>query len=168
MKKYNLYLIILVLSLTFIAFSIRNRVTINVSNSLPRGLYWLTKVKEPEDIKKGDIVLFDTPEKAKKYVYGRGYQDKKIKQILKIVVATDEDNLMRIGNKLYINHLSNFIFLEKDSLKRPLPYLTTEDLQPQEKELFVLGTHYRSFDSRYYGSIKRSNVKATGKLLISF
>ncbi len=168
MKKYNLYLLISVLSVFLIAFCVRSQVTINISHSLPRGLYWLTEVKEPEDIEIGDIVLFDTPEKAKKYIYGRGYQNRDVKQILKMVAATEKDQITKKDSRLYINGFSNYRFLMKDSLGNPLPQLSTEELQPHEGDLFVIGTHYRSFDSRYYGVIKRSNVKATAKLLIKF
>ena len=57
MKKYNIYLLISILSVFLITFYIRSRVTINISHSLPRGLYWLTEVKDSEDIEKGDIVI---------------------------------------------------------------------------------------------------------------
>ncbi len=168
MKKYNIYLLISILSVFLIAFCVRSRVTINISHSLPRGLYWLTEVEAPEDIEKGDIVLFNTPKKAEKYIYGRGYQSRDVKQILKMVAATESDQVTRKDSRLYINGLSKYYFLTKDSLGNPLPQLPTEELQPHEGDLFVIGTHYRSFDSRYYGVIKRSNVKATAKLLIKF
>ena len=168
MKKYNLYLLILVLTTTAIAFSIRSHVTINVSDSLPKGVYILNYIKDPDTIKKGDIVLFDTPENAKKYIYGRGYLNPNVKQLLKKVAATNKDHVMRINNKLYINRLSHSTFKEMDSLKRPLPYLSTKELQPREEELLVLGTNQNSFDSKYFGTIKRSDVKATAKLLFNF
>ena len=168
MKKHNIYLLIFILSVFLIAFGIRSRVTINISHSLPRGLYWLTQVKAPEDIEKGDIVLFNTPTKAKKYIYGRGYQSRDVKQILKRVAATEKDQITKKDSRLYINGFSNYRFLMKDSLGNPLPQLSTEELQPHEGDLFVVGTHYRSFDSRYFGNIKRSDVKATAKLLFPF
>ncbi len=111
MKKYNIYLLISILSVFLIAFCVRNRVTINLSHSLPRGLYWLTQVKAPEDIEKGDIVLFKTPKKAEKYIYGRGYQNRDVKQILKMVAATEKDQISRKGSRLYINGLSNYCIL---------------------------------------------------------
>ncbi len=168
MKKYNIYLLISILSVFLIAFCVRNRVTFNISHSLPRGLYWLTQVKAPEDIEKGDIVLFKTPKKAEKYIYGRGYQNRDVKQILKMVAATEKDQISRKGSRLYINGLSNYCILIKDSLGNPLPQLSTKELQPHEGDLFVVGTHYRSFDSKYFGNIKRIDVKATAKLLLHF
>ncbi len=85
-----------------------------------------------------------------------------------MVVATDEDNLIRFGNMLYVNSYFKGYFLEEDSLGNPLPQLSAEDLQPYKGEIFVMGTHFRSFDSRYFGSIKRDDVKATARLLIKF
>lgn len=92
-------------------------------------------------LKKWDIVLFNTPENAEKYLYGRDYQNRDVKQILKMVAATENDKIIRKGNRLYIDGLFKFAFFKEDSLGNPLPRLSTEELQPYEGDLFVVGTH---------------------------
>lgn len=168
MKKYNLYLIIFILTLYTALFSVRDRITINVSDSLPRGVYWLTKVEDCSSIKNGDIVVFPIPKHAEKYIYGRNYQEECVKTLIKKVAATGEDLVTRKGNHLYINGSFHSYFLEVDSKGRPLPVLSNEELQPRVAELFVVGTNLNSFDSKYFGVIKGTDVENTAKLIFSY
>jgi signal peptidase I len=165
MKKYNFYLIILILSLVSILFAVRNHLTINVSSSLPRGVYWLIGTGE---ITKGDIVIFNIPKKSEKYIHGRKYLKKDVKKLLKKVVATEKENIFRIDDKLYINGKFHSYIKSKDSNGRNLPYLSTRDLQPKSNEFFVLGINPNSFDSRYFGAIKRSDIESKAKLILKY
>ncbi|WP_372712935.1 conjugative transfer signal peptidase TraF [Ilyobacter sp.] len=165
MKKYNFYLIIFILSLVSILFALRNHLTINVSSSLPRGVYWLA---EAEEIERGDMVLFNIPKKSEKYIHGRKYLKKDIKKLLKKVVATEKERIVRIDDRLYINGKFHSYIKSKDSNGRTLPYLSTRDLQPRFNELFVLGTNPNSFDSRYFGAINRSEIEKKAKLILKY
>ena len=165
MRRYNLYLMILILSLVATIFGARHHFTVNISDSLPKGVYWLTKAK---GIKKGDIVLFNVPENAEKYIHGRKYLKKDVKKLLKKVAATEKDNIMRIDDKLYINREFHSYIKNKDSKGRELPYLSSDSLQPMTGELLVLGTHPSSFDSRYFGVIKKSEIENKAKLILKY
>lgn len=159
--------IINVLSILLVFFYgikyLQNNYGYNVTKSLPKGIY---KLYEPTDIKKGDIIVFDIDSEKKELMVNRNYiNDPKIK-LIKKVTATSGD-VIRIDKKLEINDVSNRYVIEKDSYGRQLPvWYGTHILK--DDEYFVEGTDLFSYDSLYFGAIKKNQIQKKAKLVWSF
>ena len=155
MKKYrNKYLILLIflITLNILGIYTRKSFVINISSSIPVGIY---KVDKSTDFKRGDIVTFST----KKYKDILDYPGS-IKNITfsKYVVGISGDYIRIENNKIYINNKKKGNIFKVDRLNNKLPQLKEKEYIVKEDEVFVLGTNDKSFDSRYYGCIKKSDV----------
>lgn len=143
----------------------RGRYAVNISASLPMGIY---KLYEIEKIEKGDIVMFSFPPEAEKYIRERKYLPDNVKTLLKRVTAVEGDNVEVRDKTLYINNEEYWLakIKEKDSKGLLLPRMKNQILE--KDEYFVLGTHPTSFDSRYYGTIKREVILKKAELVWEF
>jgi conjugative transfer signal peptidase TraF len=135
------------------------RLSVNVTPSVPVGLYW-SHHSAPV---RGDFVLIALPPLLRNLAVGRGYL-RHDHHILKKVAATDGDRVCRRGLAVWINSHIRVWARRNDALGRALPvWIGCRNLAGEE--LFILGTHPSSFDSRYFGSILRSDVIAVANPL---
>lgn len=130
---------------------------INVTESLPRGIYYISNIT---DLKKGDIVIFKPVKEADIYIT----QD--YKYMMKEVAALKEDKIQIIDNYLYINGENWGEVLKEDSLGNPLPQL--KNIEIPEDEVFLATKAYKSFDSRYWGTLKKEKILKKAKLILKF
>ena len=151
--------LIIGLSFLLILFAGSKFILFNLTPSLPRGIYLLLPAK---DIQRGDIVVFDVPLKLKECEYIPKYT----KLLLKNVGALANDKVQIKDNFLYINNTKYGKIYTKDGQGVRLPKLSENELQPKENEFLPLASHQNSFDGRYYGTIKLSEVKNKAKLII--
>lgn len=113
----------------------------NSTPSIPVGFYYLSANAEP---KVGDNIALVFPEKPKH-------------QFLKPVSAVEGDFVCSQDGTLSINGSDVAVALKKDSKGNALP--RTEICRKLEKdEFFVLSSHKRSYDSRYFGPVKRLQI----------
>lgn len=91
------------------------------------------------------------------------------KPLLKRVAAVAGDIVER-GELITVNRneLTGSVVLKEDSMGRPWPYSKRSSLTLKTGELWVMGEAKRSFDSRYFGQVKTSQVLAVYKPLILF
>lgn len=132
--------------------------TINKTKSLPRGIY---RLYPPVDLQKGDIIVFEIPEKAE-LMFKRGYVSN-IDTLMKKLAALPGDHIEIVDQELYVNENNWGKIYEKDKLNRPLPKLQVEDLKPRENEVLVLSDINNSFDGRYFGPIETRRIKHKAK-----
>ncbi len=155
MKKYKkkyLILLIFLLVLNILGIYTRKSFVINISSSIPIGIY---KVDKSIDFKKGDIITFST----KNYSDILNYSGSIKNVTFSKYVAGISGNYIRIeNNKIYINNKEKGNIFKVDGLNNKLPQLKEKEYIVKEDEVFVLGTNNKSFDSRYYGCIKKSDV----------
>lgn len=113
----------------------------------------------------GSIVEFSPPQIAVDYAVERwGYEPIDV-FFIKPIIAIEGDHVDAGGDVLLINGTVMGAILETDSAANTLPRWR-ESRVLQEGELFVFSDyHPASFDSRYYGPIKRDQVLSTRKLL---
>ena len=151
MKKY-IILSIFLLVLNILGIYTRKSFVINISSSIPVGIY---KVDKSTDFKRRDIVTFST----KKYKDILDYPGS-IKNITfsKYIAGISGDYIRIENNKIYINNKEKGNIFKVDELNNKLPQLKEKEYIVKEDEVFVLGTNDKSFDSRYYGCIKKSDV----------
>jgi conjugative transfer signal peptidase TraF len=135
---------------------------INLTASVPVGLY-VRCVAPPRT---GNFVLVRLPMGLRQFAARRGYLPLH-RLLLKIVVAGPGDVVCRLGARVWAGGHSGVWALRTDALGRPLPnWRVCRRLRASE--LFVLGSHSGSFDSRYFGPINRDSVLGTVRPIISF
>ena len=112
--------------------------------------------------------MFLFPEDAEKYIRERKYVPDNVNTLLKHVVAVEGDKVETKNKTLYINDQEFWLgkIREKDSKGLPLPIMKSKTLE--RDEYFVFGTHPTSFDSRYYGVIKRELILKKAELVWEF
>lgn len=131
------------------------RIVYNASNSAPRGWYWIAPHAA---IHTGDYVLAELPPAAAALADARHYLPRTI-PLLKHVAARAgqrvciRDRIVRIDDKPLARAL------EHDSQQRALP-IWNQCRALNDDELFLFNAQrVASFDSRYFGPIRRSAVR---------
>lgn len=144
--------IVIILILTYI-FNLN--FGINKSNSAPKGVYLYLK---PEDLKKGDYIVFDIDKKWKNLTMFRNLKNIKVR-FLKEIVAENGDNLEIRNNHLYVNGEDYGEYMDK---------IEKADLKIENGEYWVLSKEKNSLDSRYFGSVPKEKIEKKAKLIYGF
>lgn len=152
MKNKLRYLLSFLLFLNILGFFLRKIFVINISSSIPVGIYKIEKIK---GYKINDIVGFCT----ENYPQIKEYKGS-IKNIsfCKYIGALEKDKINLLENYLYINDTKKGLIKERDGLNNKLPQLAKIEFYIKEDEVFLLGDNDYSFDSRYYGPIKKKDI----------
>ena len=185
------FLIFLIISFfSFIIFSKKNRYVFNISESLPIGIY---QKLEDKNFQKGDLVILDIPKERMDFMISRGYIDgNMLKTMLKRIegvegetfkVLTVEElkgSLFSENNEFSSIEISSlpkkFLIKENkilgsisnfDSRGRQLPQIKSP-LILNKDEFFVMGESDNSFDSRYFGKIKKEEILYKVKPILTF
>ena len=185
------FLIFLIISFfSFIIFAKKNRYVFNISESLPIGIY---QKLEDKNFQKGDLVILDIPKERMDFMISRGYIDgNMLKTMLKRIegvegetfkVLTVEElkgSLFSENNEFSSIEISSlpkkFLIKENkilgsisnfDSRGRQLPQMENP-LILNKDEFFVMGESDNSFDSRYFGKIKKEEILYKVKPILTF
>ena len=78
---------------------------------------------------------------------------------MKRIVADSKDKIEIIDNSLYVNGEDYGKYIEE---------LPRADIKINEGEYWVLSKKKNSLDSRYFGSIKESEIEKKAKLIYAF
>jgi conjugative transfer signal peptidase TraF len=136
---------------------------INLSRSFPLGLYWDTRTVAQRQ----DLVYFSPPttpvfELAK----SRGYIDANAfggyQAMIKKIVAGPGDTVSVTDQGVIVNGnpIKNTKPLSKDTEGRELPYYRISNYQMQGDEVLLISDLSPiSFDARYFGPIKRRQIR---------
>ena len=176
--KYNskilkVYLFFFILMLIFKIIAMNY--TIVITESLPLGIYKLYAIKDT--IKIGDIVQFKPDEDTVKFIKNRGYLPEIANTLVKEVAAdySNRDEIKLIYdtnlklNLLYVGEKNYGPIFLKDSKGRDITFVSLEDLKPKNSDEFLLlSSHYKSYDSRYFGLINRKQILNKAKIKIKF
>ena len=185
------FLIFLIISFfSFIIFAKKNRYVFNISESLPIGIY---QKLEDKNFQKGELVILDIPKERMDFMISRGYIDgNMLKTMLKRIegvegetfkVLTVEElkgSLFSENNEFSSIEISSlpkkFLIKENkilgsisnfDSRGRQLPQIKSP-LILNKDEFFVMGESDNSFDSRYFGKIKKEEILYKVKPILTF
>ena len=130
---------------------------LNVSSSLPRGLY----MRMPsEEICRGDYIIYEPPKEVKEIIirngWGNGEHDflKKVGAVAGDKFSINADTLIFEIEGKYIGKV-----FEKDNVGHELPKMRGEFEVPQDCVL-PIATSEGSFDGRYSGVIEKNRIKA--------
>lgn len=137
----------------------------NTSRSIPIGLYWITK----NPIQKGEYVLFCPPQKTifqkalkRGYIHS-GFCPGGFGYMMKRVLASHNDVVSINSRGVWVNNsfVEHSIPHRTDEKARSLPELTLRQVLLKNSELLLMTDQSDlSFDARYFGLIKRSQIKA--------
>ncbi|USP11879.1 S26 family signal peptidase [Aeromonas dhakensis] len=138
------------------------RLIYNPSDSVPVGWYRVEPLDHrpgslPRSLSVGSIVLVPLPAEAAMLAAQRGYLPLRI-PLLKRVGAVAPQHVCIVAGQVRIDGVLVAAVLPTDRLGRPLPSLRLcRRLEPGE--LFLLSvTNPASFDSRYFGPVRASNI----------
>ena len=137
---------------------------INTSRSIPVGLYWLTE----RPIEKGVYVLLCPPpgnvfdEAKQRGYFSAGFCPGDYEYLMKKVLAAKKDKVSISDDGVRVNgELLPFSSpLIADKQGRPLPVLRGEYELGAADLLLMTDVSPLSFDSRYFGLVKRAQIKA--------
>lgn len=124
----------------------------NASASVPIGLYLIV----PRPLRIGDNVLVRLSGAMQVLAERRSYVGANT-LLLKHVAAMEGDWVCRRGQTVLISGRQVVIALGADRAGKPLP-MWQGCHQLQDGQVFALGTHAESFDSRYFGPIDREQI----------
>lgn len=146
---------------------------INTSNSIPLGLYWITK----HSIQKSEYVLFCPPQKpifqkalTRGYIHS-GFCPGGFGYMIKRVLATYGDTVSINPFGVWVNNqfVAHSVPYPKDEQDRPLPELHLHQYTLKNSELLLMTDQSElSFDARYFGLINQSQVKAVIKPVLTW
>jgi conjugative transfer signal peptidase TraF len=125
----------------------------NASPSVPRGMYVVSS-KTPYG--RGDLIIAALPPGAASLAALRGYLASGI-PVLKRVSGLKGDRVCRDGLLIRVNGRMVAMAKRADAQGRGLPAWSGCVLL-QEDDAFVLGDRPDSFDGRYFGPLKRTQI----------
>lgn len=141
---------------------------INVSGSLPMGIY---RVEDGTTaLERGSIVIVCLSERWSRFaldrsILGSGACPGGSYGVGKVVVAVSGDVVTTSQNSLLVGNtvLVNGATLARDQLGRLMPHHPWGRHTLRAEELWLYSCHPSAFDSRYFGPVIRSQVNAVVK-----
>ena len=125
-------------------------IVFNKTPSIPIGIYLLLPYdNEKDSLNVGDIVIFDMPKDIEKFVKEREYTSNDTNTFIKTVGAIEGMSIEVREEKLFIDGEIKGEVALTDTLNRELPQIN--NFIVSKGHFFPLGTHFHSFDVRYYG-----------------
>ena len=165
MKRLTAWVAILLLSIFTLAIVlITMGFRVNITDSIPLGLYRITEIKE---LKNNFVIFCPDDRPVFQQARNRGYIDSGFCKgcygyLMKKVVAIKGDEISVTDEGVFVNHqrLPFSKPISTDGLNRPLPQWRMSNYQLKEDELLVMTNQSEwSFDSRYYGPVRKGQIK---------
>jgi len=157
--------IVLVFLAIFILYEVGFR--INITSSMPIGLYLLCEAK---DLKNDDLVAVKLPPEQLSLGLERGYIKTKDTILVKQLIALPGDKVLYKDKQITVNGI--FVYkcsaTAKDGQGRNMNPLKEGIYTLGDNEYWVLGKNDDSWDSRYFGLIERKTLINRVKLILAF
>lgn len=141
------------------------KIAVNLTPSMPRGIYLLMPVK---NLSRGSLIAACNPNKEAVALYvKRGYLPESHRcssgaaPIIKPIAAVPGDTVKLDDSGVSINdqHIDHSQIEDLDSNGHPIPHLLPGIISLANDHFFVMSTHSaRSLDSRYFGPIQKMDV----------
>lgn len=145
-----------VAALLFFAFPPKQRFMMNLTDSVPVGLYLM---HYDSSIGVGDLVAFPPIGNVGEMMRSRNYISDST-PLIKIVAGVQGDEFCIDSNRNFIINGKTFgVALDADSKGQPLPRINGCATVGSE-DVLVVGHSHRSFDSRYFGTVSKKIITA--------
>ena len=163
MKRFTVYVGVLLSVLMVWGLIYAAGIRVNTTPSIPLGVYQLSN----EPLIKGAYVLFCPPPapvfvmaKARGYV-GAGFCPGGYGHLMKRLVAAKDDQVIINAEGVAVNgqRLSLSKPIKLDGGGRPLPHYEKSWVLDSDEVLVMSDSNSGSFDGRYFGSIQRSQIE---------
>ena len=167
---------ILVLSFVFVS---KVRIGVNVTDSMPKGIYIMTGILD-QKFNKNDVIAFCPSESDLKVFYSRKYLSEDMSGVcyekygpfIKHILAKHGDEIEVRDDSIYLNGklVQNSKIFSKDKVGRSLSRLPNgykKILLEDEFFAFSSGVTH-SLDSRYLGLIKKEKIVGKSHLILRF
>ena len=174
-----IFLALMSLIFLIFVFGFGVKISVNVSDSMPRGIYFMTGILDT-DFRKNDVISFCPSEEKMDFFETRNYISGytgascygKFPPFLKHIIAIEGDNIEVKSDSIFLNGflLKNSNIFNTDKLNRPIFRLQNGykiKLLKDEYFTFADGLR-RSLDSRYLGIIKKENILSKSYLIWRF
>ena len=150
---------VILLFLSFPISKLQKHYYLNVSSSVPFGIYRITP---PSVISIGDLVVFEAPQRVRAYIYGSRLLPPDW-PLIKYVGALSGDTYSVEKASIYINRRLIGPVYDRDNEGNRLPHIS--GTHTVESGTFLpLSAHVtRSFDGRYFGTVEMASIR--GKAL---
>tara|TARA_R110002126_G_scaffold11644_2_gene51843 strand:- start:391 stop:945 length:555 start_codon:yes stop_codon:yes gene_type:complete len=168
MKQWMTWIAIFLLSIIGLALLlVVMGFRINLTDSIPVGLYRIKVIKRVENIKQTYVIFCPDDKPVFQQARDRGYIDHGLcpggyGYLMKKVVATPGDKVSVTGAGVFVNQtlIPFSIPKARDGVNRTLPQWHALNYQLKDDE-FITMTNQSvwSFDSRYYGLVRLSQIK---------
>tara|TARA_R110002110_G_scaffold55781_1_gene159080 strand:+ start:133 stop:627 length:495 start_codon:yes stop_codon:yes gene_type:complete len=145
-----------------LAFELPTKIVYNASASAPIGFYWIDQVPVSLD----DTILVRLPEHVRKLVESRQYLPPNV-PLIKRVVGIDGYKICRRGQEILINSVTVAVALIEDDQDRKLPVWDGCIILGPDS-FFLLQSHPKSFDGRYFGPVDRTLIIGRARKLQIF
>ncbi len=157
-RKHPILSTVIAASAAFLIFArlLGPRIVIQVTPSMPRGLYW---IETGTDIPTGAIVVFEPPPAARRLIHERSWWSISGVRysLMKSIVAKNGDHVKVSDDAVFINGSYFGPVSRLDSQGLPLTHRVLDRFL-SEGEYFAASTYHSSFDSRYFGTIRRDAI----------
>jgi conjugative transfer signal peptidase TraF len=157
--------LVLIFAMYFVSVYTRDSYYINLSPSLPYGLY---KRSAPVNLKRGDIVIFIPPDYLKTFIYKRHWLPDGWPLMKQIGAMAGDTYCINKDQQFLINGKFVGPVYKVDNQGLPLPKI--EGCRTVETgTILPVATHVlNSFDGRYFGTIPLNIIKGKAVPLYNF
>lgn len=172
-RKYPLWILSIAVLFTITAYFLyENGLIINITDSMPKGIYW----RENGAIQRNDIIAFCLKPEYQKFALKRGYliraggnRCQYSEPVIKKVIAAPGDNVILSEESITVNGKTYFYkTLHKDSNGRTL-FTYPRRTYNNTPDYWLIGTSStQSWDSRYFGPISPEAILWKIKPLLVF
>ena len=146
-------------------------------SACPPGIYRATALRPGDTLAPGELVLACLPETLARFALGRGYLARGagcgdgIEPVGKRIAALGGDVVEVAPEYVTVNgrQLPNTATRMRDSRRRDVPHVAFGTYQVADGEVWLFGeADPRSWDSRYFGAVPASAVRAELKPVITW
>lgn len=160
-----LYALLIFAGFIIVCKALSYKIMFQITPSLPKGIY---RIDHPERIEKGMICVFEIPQNVYGLMKTRGWLPEHFRFYLsKPLVAKEGDIVDVSASGLFINGRYLGPVKQYDSQGLPLPRIYRKCVLSQG-EYFFASTYNNSFDSRYFGTVRKENIRWVERPLIVF
>jgi signal peptidase I len=139
------------------------KIMFQITPSLPKGIY---RIDHPDRIDRETICVFNIPQDVYGLMKSRRWFPEHLRFYLTKPVAAKQGDIVEVSAAgLYINGKYFGPVKQYDSQGLPLPRIYRKYVLRQG-EYFFASTYNNSFDSRYFGTVRKENIRWVERPLI--
>lgn len=138
-------------------------IRINVSESLPLGIYRVANNARPPE--RGSIVVVCLPEPWSRFalqrsILGRGNCPGGTYGLGKLIVAIEGDEVTVLPDRLLVGDtlIASGKTLDRDEHGRPIPHHPWGRYTLRQGQVWLYSCHPSAFDSRYFGPVEEETI----------